>query len=220
MSKARTEAFSDGVFAVAATLLVFTLRVPDVHGNLGSTLLNEWPSYATYAVSFGTILVIWVNHHTVLDSMERFDKALLFLNGFLLLTVAAIPFPTNVLAAYLQAGHDENAAAAAYGVAMSLMAASFTLMNLYARRQGLRSGPFNVISFSAGQLLYPLGALVSLASARAALLIYGATLVFYIALPLYREARARQQSASGGADLAHRAPAAAEPGGGDLRQDS
>jgi len=220
VSKARTEAFSDGVFAVAATLLVFTLKVPDAHGNLGGTLLNEWPSYATYAVSFGTILVIWVNHHTVLDSMVRFDRALLFLNGFLLLTVAAIPFPTSVLATYLQAGHDENAAAAAYGVAMSFMALAFTLINLYARSHGLRTGPFGVIAFSTGQLLYPLGALVSLASAPAALLIYGATLVFYIALPLYREARTRQRSASGGADLSHRARAAAEPDGRDLGQDA
>src|SRR5579864_5474217 len=189
MSKARTEAFSDGVFAVAATLLVFSLQVPDVRAGLGTKLVELWPSYATYAVSFGTILVIWVNHHAVLDSLTRFDRPLLFLNGFLLLTVAALPFPTNVLAHYLQAGHDLKAASAAYGIGMSFMAFAFVLMNLYVRSQGLRSGPFNVLAFSAGQVLYPLGAVVSLVSPQAALLIYAATLVFYIALPLYLQSR-------------------------------
>jgi len=193
MSKARTEAFSDGVFAVAATLLVFSLQVPDVKSGLGNVLLHEWPSYAAYAISFGTILVIWVNHHAVLDAIPRFDRALLFLNGLLLLTVAAIPFPTNVLAHYLQAGHDQKAAAAAYGIAMSFMALAFTLINIYARRHGLRSGPFNVIAFSTGQLLYPLGALLSLVSAELALLIYGGTMIFYTALPLVREARERSE---------------------------
>lgn len=194
MSKARTEAFSDGVFAVAATLLVFSLKVPDVPRNLGSALLNEWPSYATYAISFGTILVIWVNHHAVLDSLTRFDRQLLFLNGFLLLTVAALPFPTNVLAQYLQAGHDQTAAAAAYGIAMSFMAVAFTLVNLYARSHGLRAGPFNVLGFSAGQLLYPLGAVLSLVSFQLALLVYAFTLAFYIALPIYMQSRTRDSA--------------------------
>jgi uncharacterized membrane protein len=128
----RIEAFSDGVFAVAATLLVFSLHAPDVRSGLAQALLNDWPSYATYAISFATIIVIWVNHHAVLDAIARFDRSLLFLNGFLLLTVAAIPFPTGLLAQYLQAGHDHKAAAAAYGITTSLMSLAFTLMNLYA----------------------------------------------------------------------------------------
>lgn len=195
MSKSRAEAFSDGVFAVAATLLVFSLQVPDVKADLGRVLLNDWPSYATYGISFGTILVIWVNHHAVLDAMARFDRTLLFLNGFLLLTVAALPFPTDVLAHYLQAGHDQQAAVAAYGIAMSLMACAFTFMNLYARRQGVISTPFNLLGFSFGQLMYPLGAATSFLSWQLALFIYGGTLIFYIVLPLVREARARAASA-------------------------
>ncbi|MFI5281677.1 MAG: TMEM175 family protein [Candidatus Dormibacterales bacterium] len=195
MSKARAEAFSDGVFAVAATLLVFSLVVPDVKSGLGTALLNDWPSYATYAISFGTILVIWVNHHAVLDAMTHFDRTLLFLNGLLLMTVAAIPFPTGVLARYLQAGHDQKAAAAAYGIAMSLMALAFTLMNLYARKRGVINVPFNILGFSFGQLMYPLGAVAALVSAELALLIYGGTMVFYIVLPLVREAQARRAQA-------------------------
>ena len=194
MSKARAEAFSDGVFAVAATLLVFSLVVPDVKSGLGTSLLNGWPSYATYAISFGTILVIWVNHHAVLDSMIHFDRTLLYLNGLLLMTVAAIPFPTGLLAHYLQAGHDQNVAAAAYGISMSLMAFAFTLMNLYARKRGVFNVPFNILGFSFGQLMYPIGAAAAFLSAQLALLIYGGTMVFYIVLPLIREAQTRRAS--------------------------
>jgi uncharacterized membrane protein len=193
MSKARTEAFSDGVFAVAATLLVFSLHAPDVKsGLLAQALLNEWPSYATYAISFGTILVIWVNHHAVLDAMVHFDRSLLFLNGFLLLTVAAIPFPTGLLAQYFQAGHDQKTAAAAYGITMSLMALGFTTMNLYAHKRGMIGVPFSLLGFSTGMLMFPLGTIVALFNAQLALVIYGGTTVFYIALPLLREARTRR----------------------------
>jgi uncharacterized membrane protein len=192
MSKARTEAFSDGVFAVAATLLVFSLHTPDVKSGLAQALLNEWPSYATYAISFATILVIWVNHHAVLDAIAHFDRSLLFLNGFLLLTVAAIPFPTGLLAQYLQAGHDEKAAATAYGISMSLMAVGFTLMNFYALKRRLISVPFSLLGFSTGLLMFPFGTLVAQFNARVALVIYAGTTVFYIALPLLREARVRR----------------------------
>src|SRR6267378_5258735 len=112
VNKNRAEAFSDGVFAVAATVLVFAILVPDVEeGKLTRALLDEWPSYAAYAISFLTIVVIWVNHHVVFDSMDRVDRPLLFLNALLLLTVAVIPFPTSLLAHYLQAGYEQQAAA-------------------------------------------------------------------------------------------------------------
>ena len=75
MNKTRAEAFSDGVFAVAATVLVFNIATPDIKaGPLGNALLAEWPSYAAYAISFLTIVVIWVNHHVVFDSMDRIDR--------------------------------------------------------------------------------------------------------------------------------------------------
>ena len=93
---------------MAATVLVFNLVDPNVTGThgLGTALLQEWPSYAAYLISFSTIVVIWVNHHGIIDAIGRFDQVLLFLNGLLLLTVAVIPFPTRLLAHYLQAGHD------------------------------------------------------------------------------------------------------------------
>jgi uncharacterized membrane protein len=91
VSKTRTEAFSDGVFAVAATLLVFSLATPIVSSGLSRALLDEWPSYAAYAISFMTIVVIWVNHHVVVDAMDRIDRPFLFLNAlFPLATLLAL----------------------------------------------------------------------------------------------------------------------------------
>jgi len=194
ISKARAEAFSDGVFAVAATILVFSITPPDVKSGLTSALLAEWPSYAAYATSFVTILVIWVNHHAVLDAIRAFDRTLLFLNGFLLMTVALIPFPTGLLAHYLQAGHDQRAAAVAYGVTMSAMALAFTLVNTYAKVRHLITTRFSIIGFSTGQLSYPVATLIATVSYQAALALYAATALFYVALPLIREAQQRRST--------------------------
>jgi uncharacterized membrane protein len=223
VGKNRAEAFSDGVFAVAATFLVFEIKVPDVHSGLGGALLAEWPSYAAYAISFGTILVIWVNHHAIFDAIERFDRRLLFLNGLLLMTVAAIPFPTGLLAQYLQAGHDQTAAAVVYGLTLTAMSIAFSLFNLYALRFRRVTTPFNWIGFSTGLALWPLGTLMALLDVRLALAIYAFVVLFYVALPILREDRAAHEARlrdGGPADFAHERTGAAEPHGGDLRQDA
>jgi len=192
VNKNRAEAFSDGVFAVAATVLVFAILVPDVEeGKLTGALLDEWPSYAAYAISFLTIVVIWVNHHVVFDSMDRIDRPLLFLNAFLLLTVAVIPFPTALLAHYLQAGRDQQTAAFAYGVGMSAMAVAFSCFTLYARRFRRTYVPLDWVGFSFGLFLYPLATVLALASFRLSLVIYAAITVFYVVLPIVRERLAR-----------------------------
>jgi uncharacterized membrane protein len=103
----RIEAFSDGVFAIAVTLLVLELKVPQLgeeasSSELWSALLSHWPSYAAYLVSFATILIVWVNHHRLFMIIRRSDSRFLFLNGALLLMVTIIPFPTALLAEYLQ----------------------------------------------------------------------------------------------------------------------
>ena len=121
MRTTRLEAFSDGVFAIAITLLVLDLAVPakkDLTDGLGSALWHEWPSYAAYFVSFWVIGIIWINHHTVLDAIARADKTLLVLNLALLLTVATIPFTTALFAEYLRAGHEARLAAAIYSAVM------------------------------------------------------------------------------------------------------
>jgi TMEM175 potassium channel family protein len=194
LSKSRAEAFSDGVFAVAATLLVFSIPAPDSHMALGAALVGEWPSYAAYVISFLTILVIWLNHHAVLDSMRELDRPLLLLNGILLMTVAVIPFPTGLLARYLMAGHDQSTAAFAYGLTMSAMAVAFTLINTYAKARHLFRTPFSLLGFSTGQLSYPLATVIALFNYQVALVIYAATAIFYMVLPLLRERLVRESS--------------------------
>ncbi|NTV25733.1 MAG: DUF1211 domain-containing protein [Chlorobiaceae bacterium] len=101
----RIEAFSDGVFAIAVTLLVIEVKVPDhVHVDrvgLLRALLEIWPSYLAYLTSFATILVIWVHHHWIFSLINKYDHGLFYLNGLLLLFVTFIPFPTALLSEYL-----------------------------------------------------------------------------------------------------------------------
>jgi uncharacterized membrane protein len=194
VSKSRTEAFSDGVFAVAATLLVFSLATPIVGSGLSQALLKEWPSYAAYAISFMTIVVIWVNHHVVVDAMDRIDRPFLFLNALLLLTVAFIPFPTGVLAHYLQAGHDQQIAAFAYGLTMSAMAFAFSFFSLYARRFLRTPVPFDWLGFSTGLALFPLATLLALVNFKLSLVIYACVTLFYLVLPIVRERVTRSRS--------------------------
>jgi uncharacterized membrane protein len=193
MSKARAEAFSDGVFAVAATLLVFSIPIPNPNVALGQALLNGWPSYAAYVISFVTILVIWVNHHATVDAMRSFDRSLLYLNGFLLMTVAVIPFTTGVLARSLQAGHDQQAAAVAYGVSATLMSLAFSFINTYAKMRGLFTTPFSLLGYSLGQLAYPVATVIAFFSYQVALGIYAALAAFYLVFPLIREAQLRNR---------------------------
>jgi uncharacterized membrane protein len=220
VKKGRAEAFSDGVFAVAATVLVFNLIDPKVNNGLGSALLSEWPSYAAYAISFSTIVVIWVNHHGITDAIERFDRVLLFLNGVLLMTVAAIPFPTGLLAHYLQAGHDQTAAAVAYGLTMTAMSVAFSIFNLYARRYRATYVHLDWVGLSLGLALWPLATLAAFRSVGLALFLYAFVVLFYVALPIIRErARAAALADRGPLGITHERTRAAEPSGGDLGED-
>lgn len=222
MRKTRAEAFSDGVFAVAATILVFNLVDPKVTSGLSRELLSEWPSYAAYAISFSTIVVIWVNHHAVTDSIERFDRRLLFINGLLLLTVAAIPFPTGLLAHYLQAGHDQTAASVAYGLTMTSMSIAFSVFDLYARRFRPTMVPLDWLAFSTGLLLWPLATLASFVSVGVALALYAFIVLFYVAMPILRENRgpAADSAQAGSRLVALGGARAAEPNSGDLGEDT
>jgi uncharacterized membrane protein len=103
---ARVEAFSDGVFAIALTLLILEIRVPHLtagasNRELGSALLALWPSFLAFLLSFGVVLTMWINHHEFMRVVQRADTRFLFANGFLLLMVTFVPFPTALLAQYL-----------------------------------------------------------------------------------------------------------------------
>jgi len=133
------EAFSDGVFAVAITLLALDLVVDGPgHGPLSSQLAHHWPAFAAYGVSFFTIGIIWVNHHALSDLMTRVDRPMLYLNLLLLSFVVAIPFVTSTLAGYLRApGASGTTAGLLYGGVMEAMSVAFTLIFVHALRAGL-----------------------------------------------------------------------------------
>ena len=102
----RLEAFSDGVFAVAITLLVFSLQVPTLDNpstseHLVRMLLLRWPSYLAFFISFATILIMWISHHALFKLIDKSDTLFMFANGFLLLLVTTVPFPTQLVAMYL-----------------------------------------------------------------------------------------------------------------------
>src|SRR5712691_10509824 len=132
MRTSRLEAFSDGVFAIAGTLLVLDLRVPSDDPDLSRRLLGLWPAYAAYLVSFLTIGIIWVNHHTLLEHCRRVDRRFLYLNLLLLIAVGIVPFPTALVDQYILSERGATAALVVYGLGAVLIAIAFTGVSLYA----------------------------------------------------------------------------------------
>lgn len=131
MSKTRVEAFSDGVIAVAITLLALDLHVPDpaARGSLAHNLGRQWPNYAAYVVSFLTIGIIWVNHHAMLRRIVSVDHTILLLNLLLLLTIGVLPFSTALMAQYLRAAHGQHLAAAVWSGSFLVMSVAFFAMH-------------------------------------------------------------------------------------------
>jgi uncharacterized membrane protein len=129
----RIEAFSDGVFAIAITLLVLGIEVPKA-ANLakGSSLLTAllalWPHYLAFVTSFASILAMWVNHHRIFTFIRKSDHFFLYWNGLLLLLITFLPFPTTLLAEYLL--HPEARTAGAF-FAGTLLAIAFTFKELW-----------------------------------------------------------------------------------------
>jgi uncharacterized membrane protein len=178
----RLEAFSDGIFAIAITLLVLEIHVPEGEG-LWRKLGDLWPSYAGYAVSFLTIGIIWVNHHSTFSRVTTVNRTLLFLNLLLLLWVAFLPFPTALVAEHIREGTDENVAAAVYAGSLLLMGACFFATAVYA--QHLHRLPRGVLRLIArrnavGQGGYAVALGVAFVSASASLAICGLVAVYYV----------------------------------------
>src|SRR5262245_32207787 len=127
---ARIEAFSDGVFAIAITLLVLDLKVPRELGSgqtLQQALVAQWPAYLAFVSSFMTILIMWVNHHRMFTLIGRSDDRLLFYNGLLLMGVTLVPFPTSLVAEYLR--HEgQRTAALVYSGTFIGLAVCFNLL--------------------------------------------------------------------------------------------
>ncbi|MFP3466509.1 TMEM175 family protein [Leifsonia sp. SIMBA_070] len=190
MSKTRLEAFSDGVLAVAITLLVLDLHVdPGRPGGLFAQLAAEWPSFVAYVVSFLVIGVIWVNHHAVVRLVEVVDRLLLFWNLMLLMFVTTLPFTTATLSAALAGGDpgDIRLAVVLYGGAMTGVAIAFTLLHGRITAQEVASGRLDaagrrrsLIRFGAGTVLYPAMTAIGLVSAPAMLALAAALSLYYL----------------------------------------
>lgn len=189
MDGGRLEAFSDGVFAVAITLLALDLSVAGPEqGPLAHQLVTRWPAFVAYLISFFTIGVIWVNHHALFTGLARLDRAMLFVNLLLMLFVVAIPFATATMAEYLSAGgQDSRLATAIYGAVMTGMAASFGLVLRRAIKHEHMKDPLNPAArvaaqrrFAAGILVYVGATVLALLSAPAAFACYGVVAIFYV----------------------------------------
>jgi len=154
LTSGRVEAFSDGVFAIAVTLLILNVQLPSstAPGALPAALLHLWPSYATYAASFLTIGIMWLNHHGLFSRLARVDRWLAMLNLVLLMVIAFVPFPTAVLGSHIQAPADATAAGVFYSITMLLVAFGFSGVFVYvARHPELRAHGYATADFmSAG----------------------------------------------------------------------
>lgn len=199
MESQRAESFSDGVFAVAITVLVFnllTIADQTAHPRRGHTLAgdlrHDWPAYFAYVVSFLSIGIMWLNHHTLLAQVSKVNRSLLVLNLLLLMGIVAIPFPTALVADHLTGSTGSNGqatvAAVIYGLVMIVISVSFGSMWLYitahasqlgARRPG-GSQRVSTIRFTAGNAGYVVATLIALVSPLTSVIIYGLLAVYYL----------------------------------------
>jgi uncharacterized membrane protein len=125
MGTNRLESFSDGVIAVAITLLVLGISVPGPHADVPRELGREWPEYLAYAISFLTIGIIWINHHAMISRLREADHTILILNLVLLMTIGVLPFATDLVATH----RHTPLAAAIYSGCFMLMAIAFSALN-------------------------------------------------------------------------------------------
>jgi uncharacterized membrane protein len=186
---ARVEAFSDGVFAVAITLLIIDLHVPPrtPHGGLGAALLDLWPSYLAFVSSFLTIGVMWLNHHRLYTLIVRKDDGLIALNLLLLMGISWIPFPTGLLSEHLQGPvSDQKAAALMFAGSFFLIALVFNIMWRYAVAMKAVNDSVNAKAitrqYSVGPIMYALLVGVAFFSGKWTLILAVAYAV-YFALP-------------------------------------
>ena len=134
----RVEAFSDGVFAIAITLLVLEIAVPvGSERDLWAAVVDEWPSYLAYLVSFSTVGAVWVAHTIITECLVRATPVLIRLNLLLLMVVSFLPFPTKLLAEYVGEDRPERIAATIYGLNLLLTAVLVSAVWRYAVREGL-----------------------------------------------------------------------------------
>jgi uncharacterized membrane protein len=187
METNRVEAFSDGVFAIAITLLILAVGIEQAisEGDLSEQLLDLWPAYIAYAVSFLTIGIMWANHHQIFRHFERVDRPLLLLNILLLMVISFTPFPTRVVAEHAQNASDRQAAALLYGTTMTITAICFFGVWFYGSRKLLRPDADRrevsgiTRSYLPGAPIYATATLIAFVNSIASLVLFGAIALFY-----------------------------------------
>ena len=188
----RVETFSDGVFAIAITLLGLGLKVPWFgDGSVFCALAREWPRFVAFTTSFATIGIVWVNHHRVFTHIRRVSHGLLMWNGLLLMSVSLIPFTTDLLATYI--GHDgARQAAAVYAANQLFVTVAFNLLWRHVtRRRRLVDHHISApavhrinVQYGFGPILYLVSLSVAFASALASVILDVAFAAFF-ALPAF-----------------------------------
>jgi uncharacterized membrane protein len=164
----RLEAFSDGVFAIAITLLILEIKVPHAEHGLWAGLLALWPSYIAFVMSFVVILIMWVGHHQLLRMVHSANYPIFFANGVLLLTVTFVPFPTAVIAEHL----GTPAAGAAVAFYCATFAVNGLVWNLLLRtivRSGHLRAEINAETVASVRRAYYFGLVVYVTAAIVAL---------------------------------------------------
>jgi len=186
----RLEAFSDGVIAIAITLLVLDLKLghSSAPGQLAHDLGHQWATYASYLLSFTVIGIMWVNHHTMFSRIALADRTVLYLNLLLLLGISVLPFPTSLMAEYLVAGgSNANVAAAVYSLNLLVVSSVWIGLWSYLSHHGELLAPgfaepqaaVAVRRSSVGLVFYGPALAVAAVSPIACLALHGAGAVFF-----------------------------------------
>lgn len=186
----RLETFSDGVFAIAITLLVLEIKVPHAgqEQRLVRSLLLLWPSYVGYVISFATLGIMWANHHAMFAYIRRTDRYFLLIHVFFLMCISFLPFPTAVLAEHLPFPDSRRAAVAFYSATLVVIALAYNAVWWYAamhrRLLDSRADPVGVRTISRRYALGPVSYAVSFALAFvnvwASLAVHGALALLYL----------------------------------------
>jgi uncharacterized membrane protein len=199
VSKARIETLSDGIFAIAITLLIFTISQPATGGyaHLGNQLIERWPSFAAYVITFAVIGIMWLNHHSIFAHFEAVvDRPFFYLNLLLMMTIAFLPYPTGVFGEALRSGQGARTAAFFYSATLTVNAIAWSALWLYAsvgRRLLVPAFPeserrLSTTLFVSGTGAYAVSVLVALLNAYACLAFHALLAAYYAFDPLSRRA--------------------------------
>ena len=204
--KNRLEAFSDGVFAIAITLMVLEIAIPVERGHgteLLSGLLHEWPVYLTYFVSFMTIGAVWMEHSALVDALDHIDGVFMRLNLVLLLFCAFLPFPTRLMSEFAGDIPGERVAVVFYGAVLLMMTLMLLIMGRHAENEGLfgddiadeRKEEARVkYQLLPGLVAYVAGGALGLLSPKIGVIIY-LVIAIYLAIPIRELTRLYQRKA-------------------------